>query len=208
MSAAHVLALGGLTLVAAMSPGPDFVMVVRSSILSGRTAGMACATGIALGVFVWAIASALGVAGVLASSALVFSVVKVIGAAYLILLGVRALAVTQRDKNETIVSAGTSGSSVKTALRQGLFTNLLNPKVAVFFIALLPQFVPARPALTDIVLLSGVSAVVAFMWFLLLANVINALRRLFARRAFLRSINAVMGAVLLVFGVRIAIQSY
>ncbi|MFI6170552.1 LysE family translocator [Nocardia sp. NPDC051052] len=207
ISTAQTLALGGVILVAAMSPGPDFVIVTRSSALSGRRAGMACAAGIAGGVFLWSVVSALGVAGLLAASALAFTIVKLIGAGYLMLLGVRALLAARRGGYDSTAELPASGPSAIAAFRQGLLTNLLNPKVAVFFIALLPQFVPAEPAVTDTLSLGAVAALVSLTWFTVLANIVNALRGLLAKATVRRTIDTVMGTLLVAFGIRIALQS-
>lgn len=207
MSTAQMLALGGVILVAAMSPGPDFFIVTRSSALSGRRAGMACAAGIAGGVFLWSVVSALGVAGLLAASALAFTIVKLVGAGYLMRLGVRALLAARRGGYETTADLPTGGPSALAAFRQGLLTNLLNPKVAVFFLALLPQFVPAAPTVTDTVSLGAIAAAVSLIWFSVLANVVDALRGLLAKSSVRRTLDTVMGTLLVAFGVRIALQS-
>ncbi|MEV6279392.1 LysE family translocator [Nocardia sp. NPDC051832] len=207
MSTAQMVALGGVTLVAAMSPGPDFVIVTRSAALSGRRAGMACAAGIAAGVFVWSVVSAVGVAGLLAASAVAFTVVKLVGAAYLMLLGIRALLAARRGEYEVDAAAGAAGPSAWAAFRQGLLTNLLNPKVAVFFLALLPQFMPTAPSALDTLTLGAIAAVVGLVWFVMLANVVNAVRGVLARPAVRRAIDTVMGAMLVAFGIRVAAQA-
>ncbi|PXX54799.1 threonine/homoserine/homoserine lactone efflux protein [Nocardia tenerifensis] len=207
MSTVQMLGLGGVILVAAMSPGPDFFIVTRSSALSGRRAGMACAAGIAGGVFLWSVVSALGVAGLLAASAVAFTIVKLLGAGYLMLLGVRALLAARRGGYEATADLPADGPSAAAAFRQGLLTNLLNPKVAVFFLALLPQFVPAEPAVTDTISLGAVAALVSLTWFTVLANVVGALRGLLARASVRRAIDTVMGTLLVAFGVRIVLQS-
>ncbi|WP_330845908.1 LysE family transporter, partial [Actinophytocola sp.] len=113
-----------------MSPGPDFVIVLRSAMSAGRRAGMASAAGIAAGVLVWAVVTSLGVAGLLAASAVAFTIVKLIGAAYLVLLGIRALLAARRGGYDQAPEAG--GAETRGAFAAGLLTNLFNPKVAVF----------------------------------------------------------------------------
>lgn len=133
-----------VVILGAMSPGPDFVVVTRSSLTSGRRAGIAAGAGIALGVFAWVVAIALGVAAVLTASAVAFSVVKLVGAVYLVVLGIRAwLAVRRGEYRDLGETPAVKPKGAWAAFRQGLFTNLLNPKVAVYFLALLPQFLPA-----------------------------------------------------------------
>ena len=207
MATAQLLGLGGVILLGAMSPGPDFVIVTRSAALSGRRAGMACAAGIGAGVFAWSAVTALGVAGLLAASAVAFTVVKLAGAAYLMLLGIRALLTARRGNYEEPGGPRPKVIGPVVAFRHGLLTNLLNPKVAVFFIALVPQFLPADPAVLDTVALGAVAAVVSVVWFCVVANVVGALRRLFSRMRVRRAIDAVMGGLLIGLGLRIAVQS-
>src|ERR671930_1061406 len=102
VSTGQVLALSGVILLGAMAPGPDFVIVTRSAALSGRRAGMACAAGIGAGVFAWSAVTAAGVAGLLAASAVAFTIVKLAGAAYLMLLGIRALLAARRGEYENL----------------------------------------------------------------------------------------------------------
>jgi threonine/homoserine/homoserine lactone efflux protein len=207
MSTAQVLGLSGVILLGAMSPGPDFVIVTRSAALSGRRAGMACAAGIGAGVFAWSAVTALGVAGLLAASAVAFTVVKLAGAAYLMLLGIRALLAARRGEYDGPGAGRPKVIGPLVAFRHGLLTNLLNPKVAVFFIALVPQFLPADPAVLDTVVLGAVAAAVSVVWFCVVANVVGALRRLFAKVRVRRTIDAVMGGLLIGLGLRIAVQS-
>jgi threonine/homoserine/homoserine lactone efflux protein len=206
MSVSQTVALSGVILLAAMSPGPDFVIVTRSAALSGRRAGLACAAGIASGVFAWAVATGLGMAGLLAASAVAFTVVKLVGAAYLVLLGVRSLLAARRGEYADS-EVTTSVRGPVAAFRQGLLTNLFNPKVAVFFIALLPQFIPAEPTMLDSVVLGAVAATVSLVWFTVLVSVVGAMRALFTRTKVRRAIDAVMGGLLVALGVRIGTQT-
>ena len=208
MSITQFLGFGGVVVVAAVAPGPDFVVVIRNSALSGRRAGMACAMGIGMGLFLWSMVTALGIAGLLAASAVAFTVVKLAGALYLLLLGVRALLAARRagyaEQHTSLELAGQGGTA---ALRQGLLTNLLNPKAAVFFLALMPQFLPVDPAATDSVLLGAIAATISALWFCVLANLVGSMRRLLSKARVRRTIDAVMGTLLVAIGVRIAVQS-
>jgi threonine/homoserine/homoserine lactone efflux protein len=193
-------------LVGAMSPGPDFVIVTRNALLSGRREGMACGAGIAVGVFVWAVVTALGISGLLAASAVAFTVVKLAGATYLMVLGIRALLAARRGVYDLVKITGQRATSMPAAFRQGVVTNLLNPKVAVFFIALLPQFLPASATPADHLLLAGIAAGVSFSWFLVLTSVVSVLRRFLTANHVRRTIDAVMGTLLLGLGLRIILQ--
>lgn len=207
MSVAHVLAFVGVVLLAAMTPGPDFAIVVRRSVRSGVRSGMAAALGVGAGVFVWAVSAAVGVAALLEASAVAFSIVKIAGAIYLLYLGIRALRSASRRDDPAEQNADRGPQSVWTSFRQGLLCNLLNPKVAAFFMALMPQFVGDGSAYGVTLLLAGIAGATALSWFCVLANLVSALRRVFARPAVRRVVDAVMGTALVGLGIRLAATS-
>jgi RhtB (resistance to homoserine/threonine) family protein len=204
----QALGLAGVILLAAMSPGPDFVIVLRNVLSGGRRAGIACGAGIASGVLAWAVVTSIGVAGLLAASAVAFTVVKLVGAAYLVLLGIQSLLAARRGGYEQAKEPETEQArrSAFTAYRQGLLTNLFNPKVAVFFLALWPQFLPQDATVTDTAILTAVAALTSLAWFTVLANVVTALRRFLTASKVRRTIDAVMGTLLVGIGVRIAVS--
>jgi threonine/homoserine/homoserine lactone efflux protein len=207
VSITQLVGFGGVVVVAAVAPGPDFVVVMRNSVLLGRRAGMVCAVGIGTGLFLWSMVTALGIAGLLAASAVAYTVVKLAGAGYLVLLGARALLAARRaGYSEQHALPGPAAHGLAAALRQGLLTNLLNPKAAVFFLALMPQFLPADPAATDTALLGAIAATISALWFCVLANLVGSMRRLLGRASVRRTIDAVMGTLLVALGIRIAIQ--
>ncbi|WP_328466042.1 LysE family translocator [Actinoplanes sp. NBC_00393] len=201
----QTVAFAGVIALAAASPGPDFAVVVRRSVVAGRVHGMVAGLGIAVGVFVWSVAAAMGVAALLTASAVAFTVVKMAGAAYLLWLGVSALLAAKRgggpldqeDRPQTSARAWVS-------FRDGLLCNVLNPKAGVFFIAVLPQFVPVDGATADVLLLSLVAVAVTVAWFFTVANLVAALRRVLARPAVRRSLDALTGAVMVGLGIRLA----
>ncbi|MFB4320522.1 LysE family translocator [Actinomadura sp. 21ATH] len=207
MTTAQMVAFAVTMWVGAMSPGPDFAIVVRHAAVGGRGGGTAAALGVAAGVLVWAATAALGVAALLAASAAAFTVVKVVGAAYLLYLGIRSLRAAARGGG-TDGQDGRDGERPaaprRTALRQGLLCNVLNPKAAVFFVALMPQFLGEHPAVTDTLVLSVIAAVVALAWFTVVANVVGALRRVFARERVRRAIDGMTGAAMIGLGLRLA----
>ncbi|PRX47873.1 threonine/homoserine/homoserine lactone efflux protein [Prauserella shujinwangii] len=201
----QLLTFAGVVLVGAMSPGPDFAVVLRHAATSGRRAGTATALGITAGVAVWSLGTAIGVAALLAASAVAFTVVKLVGAAYLGFLGVKALLAACRAGPPVEVAAG-AGTSVPRAFREGLLCNVLNPKCAVFFVALLPQFLPADPTPADTALVSAVPVVLTALWFVVVANVVGALRRLLAARRVRQALDAATGTLLIAVGLRLAVQ--
>jgi threonine/homoserine/homoserine lactone efflux protein len=199
-----VAAFAGVVLLGAMSPGPDFAIVVRRAAISGRAAGTMTALGVAAGIFLWAIAAAAGVATLVAASALAYTIVKLAGAAYLVVLGVRALLAARTGGGAETAPTGDAGTSRSAAFRHGLLCNVFNPKVAVFFVALLPQFLPTRPGVVQTLLLSTVAVLITAAWFTLVANLVGAFRRIFARAAIRRAVDAITGTALVALGLRLA----
>lgn len=204
-SLTQFVAFGGVVMLGAMSPGPDFAVVVRRSAVSGRSYGMAAAAGISVGVFVWVAAAATGVAALLAASALAFTVVKVVGAAYLLFLGVKAFRAALRKGGGLDLDVPDPGRrSRRAAFAEGLLTNVLNPKAALFFVALVPQFLTAEAPVGEALLLSLVAPAGTVAWFLTVAGIVGTLRRVFARPAVRRAVDGLTGTALVVLGVNLA----
>lgn len=207
-SMGQVLAFAGVIGLAAVSPGPDFAVVMRRAVTGGRLHGMAAASGVAAGVFAWSVAAAMGVAALLAASAVAFTVVKLAGAAYLLWLGVTALLAARRRGTDPDQPAAVRGAPrLRASFRDGLLTNVLNPKCGVFFVAVLPQFAPADSTPADVLLLSLVAVTVTIAWFVAVANLVAAFRRVLSRPAIRRSLDAATGAVLVALGIRLAATS-
>jgi threonine/homoserine/homoserine lactone efflux protein len=223
-TAAQIVAFGGVVGLGAMSPGPDFAVVVRRSAVSGRRLGMLAAAGVASGVFVWAVAAAAGLGAVVAAAPAALTAIRFAGAAYLAFLGFKALRSAFRPTRtgpptselpmSELPASGPQAVGPQTvgpqtagrrAFRDGLLCNALNPKAAVFFVALLPQFVPAHPGLADTLTLSVVAVVITLLWFVTLANLVAAFRRLFAHAAARRAIDGCSGVALIGLGARLAL---
>ncbi|SPM00092.1 Threonine efflux protein [[Actinomadura] parvosata subsp. kistnae] len=199
---AQIAAFGGVVMLGAMSPGPDFAVVVRRSAVSGRGHGMAAAAGIAVGVFAWVVAAATGVAALLAASAMAFTVVKVVGAAYLLYLGVKSLRAAWRGGGALRLDVPDPGGRGSwAAFSEGLLTNVLNPKAALFFVALVPQFLGSGASVPA---LSAVALAGTAVWFLTVANVVGALRKVFAKSAVRRAVDGLTGAALIGLGIKLA----
>ncbi|SEG11134.1 Threonine/homoserine/homoserine lactone efflux protein [Thermomonospora echinospora] len=206
MGSAQLLVFAGVVQLAVMAPGPDFAVTVRNSAVSGRRTGMMTALGIAAGIVGWSLGAALGIAALLATSATAYTVVKLVGAAYLLFLGVRAVRAALRGD----YTAGTSGAGERaepgpwTGFRQGLLCNVLNPKAAAFYVALMPQFLPPSPGPADTLVLSAIAVTLTGVWFVVVANVVVALRRMFDRPAVRRRIDAFTGIALVGLGLKLA----
>lgn len=197
-------ALASLALVVA--PGPNLVYIVTRSVSQGRRAGLVSAVGVEAGTLVHITAAAVGLSRLVATSALAFSVVKYAGAAYLLYLGLRAL----RRREGLDLSAAARSLRLPRVFRDGIVVNVLNPKVALFFLAFLPQFVdPARGASAAQILALGVVFFgIALTVDVLYAIVAGALSGWLRRRpAYLRRQRLVVGGVYLGLGVSAAAAS-
>jgi RhtB (resistance to homoserine/threonine) family protein len=188
-----------------ITPGQDTMYIVGRSLSQGRRAGLLSVLGIACGSVVHTLAAAFGLSAILAASAQAFLAVKLAGAAYLIYLGMRMLIDRSRD-----LTVGTFDAEPGWAVfRAGFITNLLNPKVALFFMAFLPQFVdPAAPAKTLAFLFLGVVFIVnGTLWCLVLAlAAAAAARRLRAAPSASTLIRRATGALFVGLGVRLAVS--
>ena len=188
-------------------PGPDTALTVRNALAAGRRGGIYTAAGVATGQLVWTIAVSVGIAGVLAASASAFLALKLIGAAYLIYLGVQSLRAAWNRGVDT--SAGESPRLrviPARAFRSGLISNLANPKMAAFFLSLLPQFVPSREGNVEgSLLLGAVFCLMTFAWLTAYSIAVDLARRLLSRQRIRRTLDAVTGGVLIAFGMRLAL---
>jgi RhtB (resistance to homoserine/threonine) family protein len=199
------LAISALLIV---MPGPDTAVVTKNALLGGRRAGVFCAVGVTLGLTVWTIAAALGVAALLQASATAFLVLKIVGAIYLIWIGIQMLRARDLVTAATRAGHGVAPHAARAkALRQGLLSDLSNPKIAVFFTSFLPQFVsPGGPVLGQLLLLGFLFNLLGLAWLLgcavVTSRVGDALRRPRVRAALER----VTGCVLIAFGLRLATE--
>jgi threonine/homoserine/homoserine lactone efflux protein len=183
-----------VALVVIVAPGPDFALTVRNAVVRGRRAGLATALGVVTGQAAWALAAAAGVAALLAASQPLFVAVRVAGAFYLVYLGAQALWSAWRGSDE-----GSQRAATGSAYRQGLLSDLANPKMAVFFTSLLPQFGSSLTALTSHAL---VFVALTLVWLTLVARVGASLQVPAIRRA----VDAVTGIVLVALGARLATE--
>ena len=194
--------------VLAITPGLDTMLVVRTAAATGRVAGLAAVAGIALGCLVWAFASALGVTAVLTASRLAFEVLRIVGVAYLCWLGARALWHARRPAADGVVASTVEAqSSILPAFRTGLITNLLNPKVGVFYLSVMPQFLPGGlNPLPGSLALGGIHVAEGIVWLSLVVAVVGRARGWLQRPAVRRRLEQLTGVVFLGFGVRLAFE--
>ncbi|MEU0531866.1 LysE family translocator [Amycolatopsis tolypomycina] len=200
-----LVAFAGVSLLATLIPGPDTAVVIKNSLGRGRRAAMATAAGCSTGQVGWGIASIVGIAALLATSVVAFTVVKWIGAIYLCYIGLRSLLGALRSgQSAAAPAAAAAPASVASSYRDGLFTNALNPKTALFMSALLPQFTgPGSPGWLPVALVA-VTAVVSFSCMSAYALVFAKLGDVLRRPAVRRAVEGTMGGVLVSFGVGLA----
>jgi threonine/homoserine/homoserine lactone efflux protein len=191
--------------VAAVIPGPDSFVVLRTALTDGPRAGTWAAAGSGAGNLVWGTASALGVSAVLAASATAFSAVKLVGAAYLVVIGVQALRAAARGDRFAADAARHDAASRSAAFRRGLASDLLNVKVGLFWTALVPQFVGAESsALLPVAMVVSMGSIV-FVWLSAYAHLAARLSRTLKRRRSSRAVNGAVGTVLVALGSRLAV---
>jgi threonine/homoserine/homoserine lactone efflux protein len=197
------LSIAGVVLLGAVSPGPDFFVLTRRTAVSGRRAGLTCAAGMATGIFAWVTAVGDGVSALLAASPVVFTIVKSAGGTYLVVLGLRAwLSACRGGAARTPETAAAPAPSPRS-FREGLLCNLLNPKVAVFYLAFLPRFLPRGGGWSPTLELAVTAAATVMCWYVFVALIIVAVRRFLTTRVS-RVIDAAVGTVLIGLGVLIA----
>lgn len=187
-----------------LSPGPDTAYILGRSIAQGREAGIASALGICVGSIFHSCAAALGLSAILATSAVAFAAIKLLGGAYLIFLGIKML--LDRRRQLSLPSNFRRRTTI-AAFRQGVFTNVLNPKVALFFLAFLPQFIdPASNMKVFAFLMLGLTFVTTgTIWCLILAWFASAFsERLRTNETIGQWLNRAAGALFVFLGLRLA----
>jgi RhtB (resistance to homoserine/threonine) family protein len=200
----ELLAFIGVVAVIVVVPGPDMALVLQNGLNRGRRAALETAFGINAGLLVWAVAAALGIAALLHASAPAFTALKLAGAAYLVWLGLRALRDAWRGSADAPAESRPPRQS--SPFRQGLLTNLLNPKIALVFTTLIPQFVDAgEPAVAQTLLLAAVFICMGLVWLTSYALLVARVGAVLKRSAVRRVLNAVTGTVLTALGVRVAL---
>jgi len=196
--------------VLTVTPGQDTILVVRYVLRGGRGDGVVTTFGICSGLFMHATLSALGVSIVLTHSATAFQVVKTAGACYLVWLGARSLAGAVRGGHDPALPEhriATAAASPRRCFLEGLLSNVLNPKTAVFYLAFLPQFIrPTDPVLRKSLLLACIHYAEAIVWLVVVSVAVDRMRRHFLTSMVRRWLDGLCGALFIGFGVRLALE--
>jgi threonine/homoserine/homoserine lactone efflux protein len=206
------LAFLGVSLMVIVLPGPDTALTVRNTLAGGRRCGVATAAGVAAGQAVWTIATSAGIAELIQASEPAFLALKVAGAAYLVTLGFQSLWTAVRPRGGAGHSAagpgagGRAGLRPGRAFRQGVVSNLANPKMAAFFLSLLPQFAAPGHGGRGILGLGLVFCLLTFGWLGLYSAALDRARVALGRSRVWRALEGVSGVVLIGFGARLALQ--
>ena len=200
MSAAQLAAFLGVCAVVIVTPGQDTALTIRNTLLGGRSGGVATAFGVVSGQLVWALAASAGLSAVLLASAPVFTAIRIAGGAYLVLLGVQALLAALRGADSVHADAPPRR---RAPYRQGVLSNLGNPKMAVFFTSLLPQF---GSSFAGMLALGILFAVLTLAWLSLYAAAVAKATGFLQRSPVRRALDAVTGLVLVALGLRVATE--
>lgn len=186
-----------------LAPGPDSALILRTAAVKGARDAWAAAAGISIGCLMWGAAVSAGLGALLAASPQAFTALKWAGAAYLVWLGL-GLVVKPRHAQGTVATL--PGASAAQAFRQGLFTNALNPKIGVFYITFLPQFIPAGASVAAFsFVLAAIHVALSLVWFAVLVVATAKVSRALARPGTVAWLDRLTGAVFVGFGVKLAL---
>ncbi|WP_433267758.1 LysE family translocator [Actinosynnema sp. CS-041913] len=188
-------ALVAASFLIALSPGPGTALVLRQSV-RGRASALATVFGMEVAVAVWAVAAALGLSVLLTASEVAYHTLRVVGALFLVYLGVKAFRSASGPVEEVAPPAG-------HAFRAGLVVNLANPKLGVFAISFLPQFLPAGSGRGTLLLFALVWVAVDTLWYLVVVGVLDRVRGWLTRSRVRRTLERVSGGVLVALGLRL-----
>jgi threonine/homoserine/homoserine lactone efflux protein len=201
-----LLAFAGVSLLLAVTPGPDMAVVTKNALAHGRRGVLLTTTGIALALAVWISATAVGLSALLRASGEALFVLKLVGAAYLAYLGVRTLLDSRRPPSD-LLTAAPEPPPAHAIFRQGFLSAMSNPKLGVFFVTFLPQFVaPGQPVLQRLFLLGVIFAVIGWTWMNVYGLFVTRMRDFITAPRVRQWMERVTGIVLLGFGARLAVE--
>jgi threonine/homoserine/homoserine lactone efflux protein len=211
VSVSTVLPFLAVSALVIMTPGPDTALTIRNVLVGDRRAGIVTALGVSTGQATWALATSAGLAALLTASRPAFLVVKFAGAAYLALLGATALWKAMRPGRMRDTDSGTAptpSTSPRLAFRQGLISNLANPKMAAYFTGVLPQVVgTAHATFLPLAGFGLVFALLTLVWLSLYSVVVSWAGEVLLRPRVRRALQATTGAVLIALGLRVAVDA-
>jgi threonine/homoserine/homoserine lactone efflux protein len=205
---AHLLVFIGVAAIVIVVPGPDTAVVTKNILVHGRRAAFGTSFGVSAGLAVWTVAAAVGVASIVRASAVAFTVLKLVGALYLVWLGIQAL----RAAGHSVSAAGSLRTDKPPigafgGFRQGFLSDLANPKIGIFFTSLLPQFAPSgHPVLLPFLTLGAVFVLMTALWLSAYCVIAARAARTLQRPRVKAAMDRVTGTVLIGLGLRLAIE--
>jgi len=204
----QVFGFAVIAAVLTITPGADTMLVIRNVIARGRSAGIMTTLGICTGLFVHAALSAVGLSVILLRSAALFEAVKLVGAAYLVYLGAQSVRAGIGRRGRTCGADLQRGRLRRRhSALEGFLTNILNPKVAIFYIAFLPQFLsPGDPVLAKSLLLAGIHWIEGIVWLTALSLFVGRMREWIMDGRVRRAIEATSGGIMIALGLRLALE--
>jgi threonine/homoserine/homoserine lactone efflux protein len=201
-----LLAFAGVSLLLAVTPGPDMAVVTKNALAHGRRGVALTTSGIALALVLWVTATAVGLSALLRTSGEVLFVLKIVGAAYLAYLGVRTL-LESRSRPADLLASAPAAAPAHAVFRQGFLSAISNPKLGVFFVTFLPQFVlPGQQVFTRLLVLGVTFAVIGWVWMNVYGLFVTRLREVITAPRVRQWMQRVTGVVLLGFGARLALE--
>jgi threonine/homoserine/homoserine lactone efflux protein len=205
---ATLLAFAGISLLLAVTPGPDMAVVTKNALAHGRRGVILTTTGIAVALSIWVTATAVGLSAVVRASSELLFVLKLVGAAYLAYLGARTL-IESRRRPADLLAGTPPPAPAHVIFRQGFLSALSNPKLGVFFVTFLPQFVePGQALLPRLLLLGLIFAVIGWTWMNVYGLFVTRMRDFITAPRVRQWMERATGVVLLGFGARLAVERF
>ena len=204
----YILVVTVLTIM----PGADSMIVMKNTVVYQKSAGRMTVLGILAGHFLWIVISVLGLAVIITNSPMLFNIIKYVGAAYLIYIGVKSFMA------KTFVAASSldhaegekmKSNGLRTSYMNGFISNILNPKVLIFYITILPQFVMQQSDVSGVVqliILAAIMLVISMSWFLLVVETVNYMKRWLHKPGFQSLLGKGAGIIIILFGIRTALS--
>ncbi len=200
----ELLIVASVHLLAVMSPGPDFAMVMRNSLVYSRRTGILAALGLALGILLHVSYSLLGIGLIISRSIVLFNGIKLLGAAYLIYIGFKSLFANRQADSDQAIEHAAKDLTAWQAIRLGFLTNALNPKATLFFLALFTQVISPDTGLPVKILYGVEMSVATFAWFAFVATLLTHKRINLLFAGIKHHVERVFGVVLIALGLKVA----
>ena len=206
-----VIAFTLTALVLTLTPGNDTILVLRNSLSGQRSTGIATVLGICSGLIVHGAFASLGISVILTQSATLFQTVKLVGAGYLIFLGGQTIWMAWKNRSKLHDTSAGDGTQISKGITrsfgEGLLTNVLNPKVALFYLSFLPQFISASDPFFKPLLLAGIHIVQGIIWLSIIVLMIERFRKVLASPKAKSVMEAICGTMLVGLGLRLAVKN-